>query len=129
MNAAIVRTLLVLAVGAFCLGMGAVGLFAPSRLRRMFAPGDVTAEERNEIRAVYGGFGVALAGGLGWAATNTSDVSDGFLRAMAVGFGGMAFGRLVSLVREPLESFFPAWTFLLVEILLAGALIVAASMR
>lgn len=53
---------LIAVVGLFFLGMGLYGLAAPRALARPFAIAVETPAARAEVRAVYGGFGVAVAG-------------------------------------------------------------------
>ncbi|MEL6257969.1 MAG: DUF4345 family protein, partial [Pseudomonadota bacterium] len=46
-------------VGFFVMGVGA--LLAPTLVTRQFGFGDLTPAGKSEIRAVYGGFGLAMA--------------------------------------------------------------------
>ena len=73
----------------------------------------------------HGGFPIALAAVLVWAATGASDaVREGVLIAAAVSTAGMAAGRLVSRVVEPTESSYP-WIWFGVEVVLVALLVVA----
>ncbi|MGB6108375.1 MAG: DUF4345 family protein, partial [Mycobacterium sp.] len=59
------------------------------------------------------------------AVTGTA-AREGILIAVAVALLGMAFGRLVAGVIDTPKSFYPNWFYLLVELVLAGALLWAA---
>lgn len=74
---------------------------------------------------MYGGFGLAIAGLLGYAAT-TPSVRTGVLIAVAAALAGMAFGRIVSALIDGRTSFYPNWFYCLVEAAGAGALFWAA---
>ena len=58
---------------------------------------DLTAAGRNEVRAVYGGFGVMIAVAL-VAALQMPALRAGILVAVAAALGGMGGGRVVSAV-------------------------------
>ncbi|MFI9401884.1 DUF4345 family protein [Nocardia sp. NPDC052316] len=113
------RPLVLAAVGVLFAGMGAYALAAPAALARPFGLSASTAVSRTEIRAVYGGFGIAVAGVLLWSALDSDDVRTG--AALTVGFAlaGMAGGRLVSSLLDTRMRFYPIWFYCLVE--LAGA--------
>ena len=53
----------------------------------------------NEIRAVYGGFGIAMAI-MAWGAVFSSPPALGLLTALAIALVGMAAGRMVSMMIE-----------------------------
>ncbi|MGW0737987.1 DUF4345 family protein [Streptomyces sp. NPDC002851] len=111
-------------VAFFFLGMGFFGLVAPAALLRPFRIELAAPEARGEVRAVYGGFGVAFGSLLGWAALHPSgDVQRGVVLAAAVALAGMALGRLVARVAERPSAFYPAWFYFWVEVLGAGLLI------
>lgn len=115
-------TIAVIAViGVFFAGMGVYALAAPDALIRPF---DITLgsdASRSEVRAVYGGFGLAIAGVLAYAAVEP-DVRRGVLIAVGAALAGMAFGRLVSAVVGDRTSFYPNWFYCLVEAVSAAAL-------
>jgi hypothetical protein len=119
---------LTLAVAAF---FALMGLYALARPRAVLEPFGVRVDSsagRNEVRAVYGGFGLAVAGVLVAAALFfQGDLRRGVLLAIAVSLAGMALGRLVSRALEPLSAFYPAWFYFLVEVALSAALAVAAN--
>ena len=116
------RVLVILAVAVFFLGMGLYALVLPARLIRPFGISLPDPTSRAEVRAVYGGFGVAIAGVLALAATGHARQA-GILIAVAAALAGMAFGRLVSAVVDAPKAFYPNWFYFLVELLLAGALL------
>jgi hypothetical protein len=49
-------------VALFFLGMGALAIVRPGRIVAIFGGRADTAPSRNEVRAVYGGFGMAVGG-------------------------------------------------------------------
>jgi len=116
---------LISAVAVFFLGMGLYALAAPASLIRPFGVTLSRPESRAEVRAVYGGFGLAIAGVLGYAALNPS-VGQAILITVAVALAGMAVGRLISAVVDERTAFYPNWFYFLVEVVLAAALVVAA---
>jgi hypothetical protein len=83
-----------IAISAFLL-MGAGALAKPTLVTAQFGMPDLTAAGRNEIRAVYGGFGVAMAGVL-LVALQRADLRGGILLTLACALGGMAAGRVCS---------------------------------
>ncbi|WP_342217371.1 DUF4345 family protein [Nocardia flavorosea] len=56
----VVRTVVLTAAGLFFTGMGLYALAAPARLVRPFGIAVGTTPGRSEVRAVYGGFGLAV---------------------------------------------------------------------
>ena len=112
-------------IAAFFVGMGMVALVAPERISATFGTLALTADGRNEVRAVYGGFGVAM-GGLLLAAQRLPALRAGVLVAVAVALAGMAGGRLVAAVLERPRGFYPAWFYCVLEALMASALLAAA---
>ena len=116
-------TIAVIAViGVFFAGMGCYALAAPTAIIRPFGIALGGAPARSEVRAVYGGFGLAIAGVLGYAAVAAGDVRTGILIAVGAALAGMAFGRLVSAVLDERTAFYPNWFYCLVEALAAAAL-------
>jgi hypothetical protein len=75
--------------------MGAVAMVAPERVTRQFGIDALNRDGRNEVRAVYGGFGLAMAAGF-VAAQALPELRNGFCLAAALALGGMAGGRVVS---------------------------------
>lgn len=116
-------TIAVIAViGVFFAGMGCYALAAPTAIIRPFGITLGEAASRSEVRAVYGGFGLAIAGVLGYAAVADGDVRTGILIAVGAALAGMAFGRLVSAVLDERTAFYPNWFYCLVEAAAAAAL-------
>ncbi|RSM71222.1 DUF4345 domain-containing protein [Amycolatopsis sp. WAC 01375] len=114
-------------VAVFFLGMGLLGLAAPGRLIRPFGITLESATARTEVRAVYGGFGVAVAVLLGFAAFDVGGIQRGAAIAVAVALVGMAFGRLVARFAERPERFYPSWLYFWVELVMAALLVVAVA--
>lgn len=116
-------TTVVIALNAvFFLGMGIYALARPAAMIRPFGIALPVPESRAEVRAVYGGFGLAIAGMLALAAINDG-LRAGILLTVAAALGGMAFGRLVSGVIDMPKSFYPNWFYLIVEVVAAAALL------
>ncbi len=113
-------------IAVFFLGMGIYALAAPAALIRPFDVTPETPTSRSEIRAVYGGFGLAIAAVLAYAAFRGGDVQKGILITVGVALAGMALGRIVSAVVDDRTSFYPNWFYCLVEIVAAAALFLAA---
>ncbi|MEV6393376.1 DUF4345 domain-containing protein [Streptomyces sp. NPDC051907] len=115
------------AVALFFLGMGVLGLVAPATLIRPFGIELTVPEARAEVRAVYGGFGVATGVLLCWAATlaGDGDLRRGIAVAVAVALGGMALGRLAARLVERPSRFYPSWFYFWVEVVGAGLLMLA----
>ena len=109
-------------VGMFFLGMGVYALAAPAMMLRPFGFTLGTDVQRAEVRAVYGGFGLAIAGVLGWAMTAPASVRTGVLITVAAALTGMAVGRVASAVLGDRTSFYPNWFYCLVEAVAAAAL-------
>ncbi len=107
-------------VALFFVAMGVVALADPAGILARFDVAVLSAEGRNEVRAVYGGFGLAMAGALALA-LRFEGLRVGTLVCAALALVGMALGRLVSwavdgeLGATPLLYFF-------VELGLAAAL-------
>jgi hypothetical protein len=113
------------AIGVFFAGMGCYALAAPAAIIRPFGITLGGAAARSEVRAVYGGFGLAIAAVLGYAAVASDDIRTGIVVAVGGALAGMAFGRLVSAVlegRDDRTAFYPNWFYCLVEALAAAAL-------
>ena len=119
--------LLVIALtGVFFAGMGVLALARPAALIRPFGITLPVPESRAEVRAVYGGFGLAITGMLVLALTG-HPAREGILITVAAALGGMALGRLVSGVIDRPTAFYPNWFYFLVEVAGAAALWWAAA--
>ena len=96
--------------------MGGVMLWKPEDLTRLTGVELSTVESRNEARAVYGGFGVAMALAM-FIAMVYSPLSGGILLTSGLALIGMAAGRGYSAWLEmPANSLI--WVFLGIESLL-----------
>lgn len=120
-----VGTVVIVIVAVFFAGMGAYALAAPAAMLRPFGFDVDNAVARSEVRAVYGGFGLAIAGVLGYASTTSGSLRSGIVLTVAVALAGMAFGRLVSALIEGRIAFYPNWFYFLVEAIAATALLVS----
>jgi hypothetical protein len=112
-------------VAIFFAGMGVVALVRPAFIWAPFGVAPTTPASRNEVRAVYGGFGLAVAALLIGADSATASFRDGALISVAVALGGMAAGRVLSTLVEPKAMIGWPGVFLLVEAGLAGLLLSA----
>jgi hypothetical protein len=112
-------------VGIVFAAMGLYGLVAPAALLAPFGTEVTSADGRNEVRAVYGGFGLAVALALALAAADTGGLRDGVVAAVALALAGMGCGRIISMLVDRPSAFYPTVFFLLVEFALAAALLVA----
>lgn len=113
-------------VGVFFAGMGLYALAAPAAILRPFDYDLRTAAARAEVRGVYGGFGLAMAAVLGYAAVAPAEVRTGILITVGAALAGMAVGRAISAVFDEGTSFYPNWFYCVVEAVGAGALFLAA---
>ena len=71
-------TIVIVLAAVFFLGMGSFALAGPAALIRPFGITLPSPESRAEVRAVYGGFGLAIAGMLALALTG-HPARDGIL--------------------------------------------------
>jgi hypothetical protein len=104
--------------------MGVAALLLPHRVLSLFGVAVHTADGRNEVRAVYGGFGIAVAALL-IAALCTPELRTGVMVAIATAAAGMAGGRLVSALTDRSAGFYPL-LFFTTEIAIAATLLAAA---
>ncbi|MCA4755153.1 DUF4345 domain-containing protein [Mycolicibacterium fortuitum] len=112
----------IVVAGVFFLGMGVYALAAPQAILRPFDYDLRTAAARAEVRGVYGGFGIAIAAVLTYAAVTPGEVRTGILITVGAALVGMAVGRGVSAVFDERTSFYPNWFYCVVEAIGAGAL-------
>ena len=104
----------------------AMGLLTLVRPRSIGAIVDIrldAADARNEVRAVYGGFGLAMAAVL-VVAMRVPRLHDGIVACVALALAGMVVGRLVSAVIERPGA--RSWVFAGAET--AGAALLAWSL-
>ncbi len=116
---------LVLLVAALFALMGVVALARPENILAYFGIATLTRDGRNEVRAVYGGFGLAIAGLL-CAARFSEAIRSGAVLAVAVALLGMAAGRLISALLDGMPGRYPR-LFLGVE--LAGAAMLLGALQ
>ncbi|WP_067814329.1 DUF4345 domain-containing protein [Nocardia inohanensis] len=115
-------TVIAAVIAAFFLVMGCAALIRPTEILRPFGIRVDTAAARSEVRAVYGGFGVAMAAILVVAAVQGGDLRTGITLTVAAALAGMAVGRLVSALLDRRTAFYPVWFYFLVEAVAAAAL-------
>lgn len=106
-------------VALFNAAMGVLALAAPAWLMGLFRVEVRYPEGRNEISAVYGGFGLAVAAALTWAGMTPGPFADGVQAMSAAGLIGMAGGRVINFVRDRSIQLWPSLVFVLVELALA----------
>jgi Domain of unknown function (DUF4345) len=111
--------------GLFAL-MGVGALARPAALLESFGVPVDSPDGRSEVRAVYGGFGLAVAALLGVAAAGGGSAREGILLAVGVALAGMAAGRLIARGVERPSGFYPVWFFFWVEVAGAAVLLAAA---
>jgi hypothetical protein len=121
-----VATTIIVVIGVFFLAMGLYALAAPAALAAPFHLSVETPESRSEVRAVYGGFGIAMAGVLGAAALDLGDIRTGAVVTIGCALLGMAAGRLVSRVFDTSVRFYPIWFYFFVELVSGGVLLLVA---
>lgn len=104
--------------------MGIGALLKPVAVTAQFDVPELSSAGRNEVRAVYGGFGVMLAAALG-VALHHPEIRHGVLFTVAAALAGMAAGRVVS---AAIDRRFDAWPlrYCLLEIFVAVLLVGAA---
>lgn len=103
--------------------MGAAAMVRPALVPAQFGAGAETAEIRTEVRAVYGGFGLAMAALLIAAALTSSSYRDGVALTTGIALAGMAVGRAIGAVLERPRGLYPTVAILLGEAVAAGALL------
>ena len=114
-------TITIVLVATGFLAMGVTALLRPASIVAYFGTRELTVDGRNEVRAVYGGFGVAVAilllASLRWDA-----LQAGIVATVAVALLGMAAGRLLSRVIDGAAGFYP-WLFCAIELAAGMALL------
>jgi hypothetical protein len=121
-------TALICLVAAFFLGMGVFALAAPAAILRPFGFVIETPQTRSEVRAVYGGFGIAIASVLVAALAN-AHIRPGILMTVGAALAGMALGRVISRLVDASTPLYPVWFYFLVETVGASATFAAAIMQ
>ena len=107
---------------AFAL-MGSFALVWPERVVAFFGTTALSVDGRNEVRAVYGGFGLAMAAALLWGLLSPH-LAPGVFFAAGLALWGMAAGRVISVLIERSAGFYP-WLFFGIELVGGGALLLA----
>ena len=115
---------LTMIVAIFFGGMGLLALARPERITATFGIPSLTCEGRNEVRAVYGGFGLAVAAML--ALAPSTPLGDGIRVGVGIALLGMAGGRLAAALVERPAGFYPCWFYCALEAGMAGILVAAA---
>ena len=113
-----------LIVAAAFAAMGAGAIAQPRMVLAQFGVPVDTVDGRNEVRAVYGGFGLAIAALLAVAALANPATADGIVVAVAAALGGMAAGRLISTAFERPPAAYPVWVYFAIEVAGAAALLI-----
>ena len=88
---------IVIAIAFAIMGIGAFA--RPRTFAGPFGLNAETVDARNEVQAVYGGFGLAVAAIL-LASLWYPEFRDGVIVAVAASLAGMAGGRVVAALRE-----------------------------
>ena len=112
-----------IAITVVALGFGAMGvgaLVAPAAVTRQFDMPALSIAGRNEVRAVYGGFGLAMALVLAIAVVAPA-FRPGICLAIAAALAGMVLGRLAS---AAVDRKLPRWPaiYLAIEAVAAALL-------
>jgi hypothetical protein len=115
----------ILVVAAGFAGMAILALARPRVVLEQFGVDVATVEGRNEVSAVYGGFGVAVAALLAVAALGEPATAEGIVVTVAFALAGMAAGRVFAAMREMPHGAFPVWTYFAIEVVSAAALLLA----
>jgi len=117
-----VNVAVIVVIAVFFFGMGVYALAAPRALIRPFGVTLESPTSRSEVRAVYGGFGLAIAAVLSYAAFRGGDLQKGVLITVGIALAGMASGRIVSAILDDRTPFYPNWLYFIVEAVAAAAL-------
>ena len=107
---------------ALLMGLGAI--IVPIRVTRQFDILELTAAGRNEVRSVYGGFGVAMAVMFALALWRP-ELRNGICLTAAAALAGMAGGRLLSALIDRKIARYPLF-YLCLEAVVASLLLYAA---
>lgn len=117
---------LILTNAIFFAGMGILAISLPHKISALvgFPSTDLSFDARNEIRAVYGGFGIAVATVLGICLRDET-LTKGVTLAIGASLAGMAGGRVIATILDKTIGKIPL-LFFTVESSLAVMLFVAA---
>lgn len=108
------------AIAAGFAGMGFYALLWPAKIGRFFDVRIESVDGRNETRAVYGGFGIAIAVAL-LLAMQSPGLHDGIIACVGFALAGMAGGRVLSAVVERPGAW--PWVFGGIEVVASAALL------
>lgn len=125
----LIADLLLATAAAFFAGMGLLAMVRPPGVVGRFGLDVGTRDARNEVRAVYGGFGVAAAALLAFAAATDGRGQLWIPSILAVLCFGMAVGRVVSWALERTVGSRVTWTWFGIEVVLAVALFGSHTLR
>jgi hypothetical protein len=101
--------------------MSLVAFASPATVVAYFGTSELSVDGRNEVRAVYGGFGLVVAGVLA-VAPYWPRFGPGILLTVGLSLLGMALGRAISRAVDGGAGFYP-WLFFVIEVVLGGALL------
>lgn len=114
----------VMIVALAFLGMGLAALIRPRQIGHYFDVRFDSVDGRNEVRAVYGGFGLAMAAAL-MMALRSPTLRAGILLTVSLALAGMALGRVIGALIESRPGRWPIF-FGIVEAVGATVLWLAA---
>jgi hypothetical protein len=115
---------LLVALGFLLMALGA--LIRPREVLAQFGIAVEGPAGTNEVRAVYGGFGIAVAVLLAVAALGDPPTAEGIVVAIAFALLGMAAGRIAGAMIAMPDGFHPVWTYFSIEVVAAALLLAAA---
>lgn len=113
----------------FFLGMGLLALARPGQVVDRFGTTVDGLDGRNEVRSVYGGFGVAVAFLLGWAIVTDGRGELWIPSVIAVLCFAMAIGRVVSMLADRTRGSAVVWRYVGLEVALTASLFVSHTLR
>ncbi len=125
----LIADLLVAWPALFFLGMGVVALTQPAHVVDRFGVTVESLDGRNEIRSVYGGFGVAVALLLGWAVVTDGRGELWIPSVIAVLCFGMAVGRVLSMIADRTRGSAVVWRYVGLELALTASLFASHALR
>ena len=91
--------LAVLLIALAFFGMGLAALIKPRKIGDYFEVRFDSVDSRNEVRAVYGGFGLAMSAAL-LLALRAPELRAGLVTAVSLALAGMALGRVIGAAVE-----------------------------
>lgn len=118
-----IASVIISVTAALFVAMGLMAIYDPVYTLSFLSAGDLGADMRNEVRAVYGGFSIAMGIAL-FISLRRSPLGKGIVVTVAMAVGGMAAGRLISLTIEMPGTDWPI-VFLAIEVVSAALLYLA----